>query len=403
MQLPRDLDADRLAALADRHGTPLYVTSAATVRERYREVAEAFPDATVQYAAKANGNPHLLALLRDEGAHLDCVSLGEVVAGERAGFAADTTMYTGVNPPGGELAAVVERGVTVNADSHSGLRRIARAADDPGDVPLGVRVNPGVGAGHHEKVTTGAADSKFGVPREQVESAFLTARELGLEPRGLHMHIGSGVMEPQPFVDAVEALADIARECCQHDVDLDYVDVGGGLGVPYRPYDERLDLEGLASGVRGALDDVLEQEDATLIVEPGRYLVAESTVLLTRVDTRKQRFVGVDAGMHTLPRPALYDSYHHVSNLSRDAEDETVDVVGPICESGDYLAENRDVPSPEEGDLLAVHTAGAYGFSMASRYNGRPLPAEVLVDHGDERVIRERESVDDLFARVPEL
>lgn len=431
MRLPADLAPDRLDGLAERHGTPLYVTAAATVRRRYAELDEAFPDATVQFAAKANGNPHLLALLRREGAHLDCVSRGEIAAGERAGFDADEMMYTGVNPPLGELATAVDRGVTVNADSVSGIRRIASAArdadgaadaDDPatatdadadadaasaaGDVPMGIRVNPGVGAGHHDKVATGGAHTKFGVPRDRLPAAVAEARDLGLEPRGLHMHVGSGVMEPDPLVEAAEALADVAEELVEdHDVALDYVDVGGGLGVPYRPGEDRLDLDALASGVRGALGDVLDATDARLVVEPGRYLVAESTVLLARVNTRKDRFVGVDAGMHTLARPAVYDSYHHVTNCSRDASDggeETVDVVGPICETGDALARDRALASPEEGDLLAVHTAGAYGYSMASRYNGRPLPAEVLVDGGEERVIRERETVDDLFERVPE-
>lgn len=392
MELPPDLPRPLLLEIADRHGTPTYATDAETVRRRYRELGEAFPDARIQYAMKANSNPGILELLRRMGACVDAVSLGEVVAAERAGFDASQIMYTGVNPPIGELEAVVERGVTVNADSFSGIERVAEAREG---ARVGVRVNPEVGAGHHEKVITGGEGSKFGVEETRVVEAYERAAELGLTPAGIHMHIGSGVMEPDPLVRAAEKLDSIARDVMDAGFTLDYFDVGGGLGVPYRPDEERIDLEALAKGVRDAVT-----VDAELVMEPGRYLVAESTVLLTRVNTVKESggttYVGVDAGFNTLLRPALYDAYHHITNLSRDDSPREVDVVGPICESGDYLGRNRSIASPEEGDVLAIHTAGAYGYVMVSRYNSRPLPAEVVVDDGVE-VVRERENVTGVF------
>jgi diaminopimelate decarboxylase len=211
------------------------------------------------------------------------------------------------------------------------------------------------------------------------------------------MHIGSGILEPGPLMDAARRLGELARDLTREGAELAYVDVGGGLGVPYRPDDEPLDVHELGEGIRARLPDGPE-----LVVEPGRYLVAESTVLLVRVTSVKGSFVGVDAGLQTLLRPALYDAYHHVSNLSRPGADlRRMTVVGPICETGDVLARDREIPHPVPGDLLAVHDTGAYGYSMASRYNSRPLPAEVLVDGGAAELIREREELADLFDRVP--
>ncbi|MFW5928800.1 MAG: diaminopimelate decarboxylase [Halobacteriota archaeon] len=386
MELPPELDGV-LEEVADRHGTPAYVTSLETVRRRYEELRETLPVDRVQYAAKANTNPRVLETIAELDGALDAVSHGEVEAALRAGFDADDVMYTGVNPSDDEIRSVAEAGATVNADCMSVVDRLA----DHHDGEMGVRVNPDVGAGHHDKVVTGGEGSKFGVPQDSVEQVFDQAASLGLEPVGLHAHVGSGVLDHEELLEAAEAVFSIARRLEANGRALDYVDVGGGLGVPYRPGDHRLDIEAYAAGLEDAYD-----LDADLVVEPGRYVVAESTVLLTRVTTRKPGFAGVDAGMNTLLRPALYDSYHHVSNLSRSAPVERVDVVGPICESGDVLAEDRELPA-REGDLLAVHTAGAYGAVMASRYNSRGLPAEVVVDGEDVEVVRERETPGDFL------
>ncbi len=386
-EIPEPLEG-RLEEVADSHGTPTYVTSLDAVRKRFQAISDAFQDARVQYAAKANTNPDVLHALHDEDACIDTVSLGEVEIARRVGFEGEEIMYTGVNPPEGEISGVIDRGAFVNADCRSVLHRVA---EHPDADEVGVRVDPDVGAGHHEHVVTAGGDTKFGVSAREAPEVFDLAESLGLTPICLHMHVGSGVLDPDPLVEAIENLVSIAHRVEDSGHSLRYVDVGGGLGVPYRPDEEPLDLEAFADRV----DDVWDL-DATLVLEPGRYLVAESTVLLTRVNTRKEGYAGVDAGFNTLLRPAMYGSYHHVTNVSRSVPVENVDVVGPICENGDFIARDREIGMPEEGDLLAVHTAGAYGYAMTSRYNSRRLPAEVVVDD-EVRLSRPRDSFEDLY------
>ena len=389
MELPEGIDRDVLSRVADEQGTPTYVTSAATVRDRFDSLRDVFPDARVQYAAKANTNPRILRVLRERGAALDTVSLGEVLAGRRAGFDGDEMMYTSYAPSPEELAAVLERGVLVNVDSPGQMETVVGA----GAERVGVRVNPGVGAGHSDEVVTGGKGARFGVSPEEAVELYERALDAGVEPVCLHAHIGSGFLEPDPLVRATERMCEVVEDL---PVTPEYVDIGGGLGVPYRREEDPLDVAALGERVREAFD-----VDAKLVVEPGRYLVAESTVLVTRVNTVGDGVIGVDAGFNTLLRPAMYDAYHAVTNVSRDDDAPTgrYDVAGPVCESGDYLAHGRELAEPREGDLLAFHTAGAYGFVMASRYNSRPLPAEVMVDDGVE-VVRDREDTEEQFRNV---
>jgi diaminopimelate decarboxylase len=389
MELPEGIDAGTVADVAEAHGTPTYLSSAETVRERYDTLHDAFPDSRIQYAAKANTNPRVLGLLRERGAALDTVSLGEVVAGEHAGFEGEEMMYTSYAPSPKELREVASRGVLVNVDSPKQMETVL----DAGAERVGVRVNPGVGAGHSDDVVTGGKGARFGVSPDEAAMLYESALDAGAEPVCLHAHIGSGFMEPEPLVRATEKMCEIARSL---PVTPEYVDIGGGLGVPYREDEEQLDVEALGESVRDSFD-----ADTTLVVEPGRFLVAESTVLVTRVNTVGKGVVGVDAGFNTLLRPAMYDSYHGVTNVSRSRDAPTVetDIAGPICESGDYLARGRRIAEPRKGDLLVFHTTGAYGFVMASHYNSRPLPAEVLVDDEVE-LIRERETVEEQFRNV---
>jgi diaminopimelate decarboxylase len=389
MELPEGIDRDVLSRVAEEQGTPTYVTSAATVRDRFDSLRDVFPDARVQYAAKANTNPRILRVLRERGAALDTVSLGEVLAGRRAGFDGDEMMYTSYAPSPEELAAVLERGVLVNVDSAGQMETVVGA----GAERVGVRVNPGVGAGHSDEVVTGGKGARFGVSPEEAVELYERALDAGVEPVCLHAHIGSGFLEPEPLVRATERMCEVVEDL---PVTPEYVDIGGGLGVPYRRDEDPLDVAALGEKVREAFD-----VDAKLVVEPGRYLVAESTVLVTRVNTVGDGVIGVDAGFNTLLRPAMYDAYHAVTNVSRDDDAPTgrYDVAGPVCESGDYLAHGRELAEPREGDLLAFHTAGAYGFVMASRYNSRPLPAEVMVDDGVE-VVRDREDTEEQFRNV---
>jgi diaminopimelate decarboxylase len=333
------------------------------------------------------------------------VSIGEVEACLKAGFSPDRILYTGVNVSTAELKAVASLNVPINIDSFSELERLAMI--DP-NVPISIRVNPEVGAGHHEKVVTGARSTKFGIPKDRIVDAYAQAVQLGFRPQGLHCHIGAGVQVIEPFVKATEALVSIVQESeAKLDLRLDFVDIGGGIGIPYHVEDHAMDLDLLAEAVTSLVKDGTSAK--RIVLEPGRYIIADSTVLLTTVvdvkETPDKCFAGVDAGFNTLVRPAFYGSFHHVAAANKFGwgGEATYDVVGPICESGDYLAKERLLPKLEEGDVIAVYDAGAYGFTMSSNYNMRPLSREVLVQNGITNLIREKQSVEDLFQnqRVP--
>jgi diaminopimelate decarboxylase len=389
-------DDDRLAELAAAHGSPLYVIDLDRVRENACRLADAFEDAEVRYAAKAHTGGAVLRTLREEGIDVECASAGEVKRALDAGYAGDEVQYTAVNPPAEDLDYVVERwrehpGLTVTAGARDTVDRLRERGYDG---RLCIRVNPGVGAGHHEKVMTGK-DAKFGVPYDRAADLAAEVRE-DFDLVGVHAHAGSGIDADQldAHRELVRRMGDLAREVG----DLEFVDVGGGFGVPYREEEPPLDLDAVADATREALGDV----DARLAIEPGRYLVADAGVLLTRVNTVKPApettVVGVDAGMTTLLRPAMYDAYHPIRTLSGDGETISATVTGPICESSDVFCENRPIVRPERGDYLAIGNAGAYGYEMASTYNSRPRPAEVAVDGDEAFVARERETLADLTA-----
>lgn len=394
--------------IADEFGTPVYVTDEARLRENYRRIHGAFSrymDTRIHYACKANTNLAILRVLEQEGAGIDAVSIGEVLTCLKAGYPRERIMYTGVNVSDRELREVSDLGVMINLDSRCEMERLAAIAPCS-DVSF--RITPGVGSGHSAKVTTGNKGAKFGIPLDQVIDTYARARDLGFNVKGIHAHIGSGGQSVEPFMDMMEVLVGLVNEIAELGIDLEFIDMGGGIGVPYRPQEDEMDVDELAMNLT---DMILEETDVrTLVVEPGRYVVCDSTVLLTRVndvkDTGVKRYVGVDAGFNTLIRPAMYDSYHHVAIANRmgRACTDKYDVVGPICETGDYLAHDRALPDPRVGDIVAVYGAGAYGFSMSSRYNSRPLCAEVLVNDGQAELIREAETYEDLWRHqvVPE-
>jgi diaminopimelate decarboxylase len=398
----------RAAELVERFGSPLYVTDERAVRENYRNIRGAFKPympARVHYACKANAALAILRILQQEGSFIDAVSIGEVDTCLRAGFSPDKILFTGVNVSTKELQQLVARRVMINVDSLSELERLA---DISTDVDISFRVNPQVGAGHHSHVVTGAKSTKFGVPKDLIVRAYDRALELGFIPFGLHAHIGAGVQDVAPFAEVTEVLVGIMNDIEQRlGLKLEVLDIGGGVGIPYKPEDRPMDLDAYAREVTSRIKGRCSAK--TVAVEPGRYIIADTTVLLTSVvdvkDTGDKRFCGVDAGFNTLIRPAFYGSYHHVAvaNKFQCPGEFTYDIVGPICESGDFIAKDRQLPKVEEGDVIAVYDTGAYGFAMSSQYNMRGKPREVLVKDDVASLIREAESTDDLLRleRIP--
>ncbi|MGD0644289.1 MAG: diaminopimelate decarboxylase [Candidatus Bathyarchaeia archaeon] len=400
-------DGFSVKALSEKYDTPLYVVSEKRIRDNYNHLHDAlirnYKYIRVYYAAKANSNLTILKILESEGAHLDTVSPGEVFMGLVSGYTPDRIMFTGTSVRNDELKFLTDANVTINVDSQSELDRLLKIAVPP---VLSVRVNPEIGAGHHSHCITAGPESKFGLMEEDAIKAYATAKRARVERFGIHMHIGSGILDIEPYALAVEKLLNVAKRV--HDelgIDFEFIDIGGGFGVPYKPEDQEFDLASFSVKVVAQFKTKIAEYGLgkpILCVEPGRYLVCDASILLTTVNTLKvtpsRKFLGVDAGFNTLLRPTMYGSYHPilVANKLGAADKETYDVVGPICESGDTLAKDRALPVVEEGDLLAVLNAGAYGFSMSSQYNARPRAAEVMIRQGKPVLIREREQLDNL-------
>ena len=390
-----DWDADRLVRLADEHGTPLYVMDHDRLRENFARFDAAFEFAHVMYAAKANTGRAVIRTLYDAGADIECAAAGELHRALKAGVAPEDLQYTAVNPPDGDLDYAVDLWkstpeLTMTAGAEMTLDRLeARGFDGR----LAIRVNPGIGTGHHEKVATGK-DAKFGVPYDEVETLVEDARER-FDFVGLHAHVGSGVLSDD-LADHRRALQKVADLAARID-DLEFVDLGGGFGVPYRPDEPPLDIEAAAEMVREVTADV----DARIALEPGRYLVADAGALLTRVNTIKETpesyVVGVDAGLTTMIRPAMFDSYHHIRNVTGgNREPVESSVGGPLCTSADVFCTDRPIPRPEVNDLLAIGNVGAYGINLASQFHSQPKPAEVAITGDDQWLTRRRETFDDL-------
>ena len=398
--------------LAAEFGTPLYVISEARIRENYRRLHQGlsfnYPKIRIYYAAKANSNLSVLKILQTEGAYLDVVSPGEAFLGIKAGFSPDHILFTGTSVRDDELRFIADSNITVNIDSLSELRRLLSIV-----VPkvVSVRVNPQIGAGHHDHCITAGPETKFGLWEDDALKAYTQAHESGTERFGIHMHVGSGVLGYEPFLLALDNLLSIAKKV--HDktgITFEFIDMGGGLGVPYKPGDEELDISVISDKILSLFKRRIAEYNLgtpSFCSEPGRYLVADASILLTTVNTVKvtpfKKFVGVDAGFNTLLRPSMYGSYHQVlvANKLDAQEEETYDIVGPICESGDILARDRKLPKIDENDLLAILNAGAYGFAMSSQYNARPRAAEVLIKKGKSMLVRERENFEDLLSRQP--
>lgn len=391
-----------LSRIGEAVGTPCYVYSAGVLRERYRRLADAFRGTRhrVFYSVKANHNLGVLGVFRRLGAGADIVSGGELHRVRRAGFAGRDVVFGGVGKTPAELAAGLDAGVLLfNVESAGELRRLNASAESRGArAPIALRVNPGVTAETHAYTQTGHYATKFGVAWEEVEALYVEAAGLpGVDPIGIDVHIGSQILSPEPYRAAIGRVVELAERVRRRGIALRYLDVGGGFGVPYDGGAE-LDVGAVAAAL-GASASALDLE---CLLEPGRWLVAPAGVLLARVlDVKRlgeRLYYVTDTGSNDFVRPSYYGAVHPIEPVRRAPVDSVADVVGPICETGDFLGRERRLPALREGDLLAVGFAGAYGFAMSSNYNSRPRAAEVIVDGDDWRIARRRETVEDLVA-----
>jgi diaminopimelate decarboxylase len=405
-------EAVNLAELADIVGTPFYCYSSATIERHYNVFVAAFADvdALVCYALKANSNQAVVATLARLGAGADVVSQGELLRARAAGIPPQRIVFSGVGKTADELALALDHGILcVNVESESELALLASIATAKGRrADISMRVNPDVDPKTHAKIATGKAENKFGIPISRAREVYARAAKLkGVRAIGVDMHIGSQIIDLQPFRDAFALLAEFVGVLRADGHAISHIDVGGGLGVPYREDNEPPpDPNAYAAIVKGATKNL----GCRLILEPGRLIVGNAGILVTRVLHVKhgdaKNFVVVDAGMNDLIRPTLYDAHHDIRPLREPAAGRrriVADVVGPVCESGDYFALERELTVPEAGDYLALMTAGAYGATQSSTYNSRPLVPEVLVRKDQWALVRPRQGVEDLIAldRLP--
>lgn len=408
-----------LNALAEEHGTPLYVYSKGTILDHYHRLAAAMSDLDCQicYATKANSNIAILNLLAEEGAGFDIVSAGELFRVEKAGGDSGKCTFAGVGKTRAEIEYALRREIySFNAESEAEIALISEVACDMGVVAsIALRVNPNVDAKTHKYISTGKSENKFGVDFEVIEEAYARAAELpNITLRGLQMHIGSQLTSLQPFIEAVEKVSPLAEKL-KETYGIEFFSIGGGVGIVYDPALESGKPEWWSSQEEGQKPLTIEQYAAgvvptlkktglKILLEPGRYIVGNAGVLLTSCLYEKKgsakTFRIVDAGMNDLIRPALYEGHHDIVPLKEpvDRSSTAVDVVGPVCETGDFFCQNRELPDFAPGEAIALLSAGAYGFVMASNYNSRGLPVEILVDGSEAKVVRPRQTMDDILA-----
>jgi diaminopimelate decarboxylase len=403
-----------LQHLADAYGTPLYAYSEAALTENYRRIERAFQKHPhiICYALKANSNPVLLRKLAGLGAGADVVSGGELRLAMDAGIPPEKIVFAGVGKRDDEIVAALQAGIKgLNVESEMELEVIDELAGKTGtQAPVSLRVNPNLDIHGHPYISTGRHHDKFGIAIERVRQVIPdSSRFKNCKLVGLHAHLGSQVTEITPFAELGKIMKNLAREALSNGHVLRYLDIGGGMRVDYQ---KAIDVHADSRGkddfavdpdlVAEALLDSLGELDLQLVIEPGRSLLANTGVLLTQVlykkDTAGKNFIIVDAGMSELIRPSLYQAYHAIVPVElKNSQTLRADIVGPICESGDFLARDRELPSVERGDVLAVLTTGAYGFSLSSNYNARLRPAEILISGKDYRAIRERQKIENLW------
>lgn len=397
--------------LAERYGTPLYVYNESILRERMREMTGLLKDDsfTVNYSIKTNANIHILRIALQEGLNADAMSPGEIHVLLEAGFPADRIFFVANNISEEEMRYAIDRGIMISLDSVSQLIRFGKINRGG---KCSIRLNPGIGAGHHEKVVTAGEKTKFSISESDIDDAIRVAEKYDIKIVGVNQHIGSLFMDSELFLEAVKSFLTLAERF----ENLEFVDFGGGFGIPYRKLsgEKRLNLDAFSEKFTEIVFDWRKKYGRNVVFksEPGRYIAAECGVLIGRVHAIKsnydEKYIGTDIGMNVLVRPSMYDSWHDIevyrNDLPVDDLDgkEEVTIVGNICETGDILASKRLLPRIKEGDIICVLDAGAYGYSMASNYNNRLRPAEVMIGtDGKDRLIRRREELQDLTHLFP--
>ena len=389
--------------LAQEYKTPLYVYNLDHMTAQYQELKDAFKGrkSIMAYAVKANSNLSVVKHFSDLGSGADCVSIGEVRRAFLAGIPAYKIIFSGVGKSDDEIREAIEKDILyINVESEAELKRVDSIAKELGSISrISIRVNPNIDPKTHPYISTGLHDNKFGVDIESAKRMYIFAKNSeNLDPVGIHFHIGSQLTELDPIREAAEIVADMVRSLSNIKIELKFFDIGGGLGIKYdeestiKPYD-----------YAQAILSTLTALDLTIICEPGRFLTANAGYFLTKVLYEKKnddkRFVVVDGAMNDLLRPSLYNAYHKIEAITESTTEATnADIVGPVCESGDFLAKDYSLPILEHNDLVVVHSAGAYGFGMGSNYNTRGRSAEVAIKNGEARLIRKRESFEDLIA-----
>ncbi|MFH1853244.1 MAG: diaminopimelate decarboxylase [Candidatus Neomarinimicrobiota bacterium] len=400
-----------LSSLAAEYGTPLYVYSAGRLQTNLlrldRALKNNFTKYHICYAVKANCNPALIAAMHGFLPTLgtDCASPGEIHATRLAGIATSDSIYTGNFESPGDLIYAIESGININLDDISSLERLARIGLPP---RVSFRLNPGFGKGMFSQITTGGEKAKFGVPRHLIIDAYCRAQSLGIKRFGLQAMTGSGVLDDQYFPQLLQALIDVAKELkSELGMDMEYISIGGGIGIPYRDDQQTIPIDRVMTELGQVFHASYDQEAPdcpALWLEPGKYIVGDTGFILATVTGLKQSyrtFVGLNAGMETILRPALYDAHHRFYKVGATAEAAagTVDFTGQICENTDRQAIDRPFPTVAEGDLIAIMDAGAYGFAMSQQLNSRPRAAEVLLTDAGPRLIRNRETIEDIYAK----
>lgn len=393
------MDNQYLLSLAEKYGAPLYVYDANRIEAQYERMTNAFSSVKklkINYAIKSNTNINVLKLLNRLNSGTDCVSIQEAKLCMHAGFDVANISYTPNGVSYEEIVAAKNLGIKITLDNLSVLEKFG--TDFP-DYPVAIRMNPHVMAGGNAKISVGHIDSKFGISVSQIDAILAIVEKTGMTINGVHMHTGSDISNLEAFVEATEVLLNVAR----HFDAIEFVDLGSGFKVPYKPGDNATDLEQLGVLLGESFNNFCKEygRDLTLIFEPGKFLVSESGKFLAKVNVVKETpnitFAGVDTGLNHLIRPMMYDAYQHITNLSNnDVTDKEYSVVGYICET-DTFGSNRNLGNVAEGDILCIHNAGAYCFSMASNYNSRYKPAEVMVYNGKDYLIRQRETMEDIL------